>query len=295
MNSANLHGIIPYLVTPIDSESGRIRSEVLSQLVKHLISKGVHGLSPLGSTGEVHYLSWEQKVEVVRTVVDASAGQVPVVPGVSAYTVADAIHQINHFEGIGVDGVVIILNTYFPLARPSIIDFFTSIGKSVSCPIVLYNNPKFSGVDLTPDIVIELSSEANIQYIKDATGITGRLLSIINQAGDQIKVFSASAHIPLFIQQLGGVGWMSGPACLLPEQCVQLYNLACSGLWQEGLELQKRLWRVNEIFQKYSLVPCVKAGLEIQGFDVGNPIPPLTPLSLSDRSSIRQVLSDLGS
>ena len=74
MNSANLHGIIPYLVTPIDPESGRLRTEVLSQLVNHLISKGVHGLSPLGSTGEVHYLSWEQKVEVVRTVVDASAG-----------------------------------------------------------------------------------------------------------------------------------------------------------------------------------------------------------------------------
>lgn len=229
-----------------------------------------------------------------KTVIDASEGQVPVVPGVSAYTPADAINQINYFEKIGVDGVVLILNTYFPLSRKSIVDFYKTVAKAVSCPIVLYNNPKFSGLDLTPDIVVELAEETNIQYVKDATGITGRLLSIINQAGENIKVFSASAHIPLFILQLGGIGWISGPACLLPEQSVRLYNLACAGQWEEVLELQKRLWRVNEIFQKYTLASCIKAGLESQGFDVGNPIPPLSSLSDSDKSVIRELLEQIG-
>src|SRR5699024_8197243 len=116
---------------------------------------------------------------------------------------------VNDFEKMGADGVVLILNTYFKLSKKDILDFFKTVSRSVSCPIVLYNNPKFSSVDLTPEIIIELSSEPNIKYFKDATGNTGRLLSIVKRAGDNIKIFSASAHIPLFVMQLGGVGWMA--------------------------------------------------------------------------------------
>ncbi|WP_408011266.1 dihydrodipicolinate synthase family protein [Pseudalkalibacillus sp. A8] len=288
--SMNFHGIIPYLVSPIDQSTGSVKKKVLTQLVKDLLAKGVHGLSPLGSTGEVHYLTSNQKSEIVRTVVDAAEGKVPVIPGVTAYTPAEAIEQINHFEKLGVDGVVIILNTYFTLSKRDILDFFKTVARSVSCPIVLYNNPKFSSVDLTPEIVIELAQEPNISYFKDATGNTGRLLSIINQAGDQIKIFSASAHIPVFVMQLGGVGWMAGPACIFPEQSVHLYNLASCGRWEEALEAQKQLWSANEIFQKYNLATCIKAGLEIQGYDVGDPIPPLKLLDRNALDIIKGVL-----
>jgi len=292
--SMNFHGIIPYLVSPIDQSTGSVKTGVLTQLVNDLIAKGVHGLSPLGSTGEVHYLSWSQKSEIVRTVVEAAQGKVPVIPGVTAYTPAEAIEQINHYEKLGIDGVVIILNTYFTLSKKEMLDFFKKVARSVSCPIVLYNNPKFSSVDLTPDIVIELAQEPNISYFKDATGNTGRLLSIMNQAGDQIKIFSASAHIPVFVMQLGGVGWMAGPACIFPEQSVHLYNLAAQGRWEEALKSQKQLWSANEIFQKYNLAACIKAGLEIQGYDVGDPIPPLKGLDKNAIDVIKDVLKSAG-
>jgi len=288
--SMNFHGIIPYLVSPIDQSTGSVKTGVLTQLVNDLIAKGVHGLSPLGSTGEVHYLSWNQKSEIVRTVVEAAQGKVPVIPGVTAYTPAEAIEQINYYEKLGIDGVVIILETYFTLSKKEMLDFFKKVARSVSCPIVLYNNPKFSSVDLTPDIVIELAQEPNISYFKDATGNTGRLLSIMNQAGDQIKIFSASAHIPIFVMQLGGVGWMAGPACIFPEQSVHLYNLATQGRWEEALKAQKQLWSANEIFQKYNLAACIKAGLEIQGYDVGDPIPPLKGLDQNAIDVIKVVL-----
>ena len=288
--SMNFHGIIPYLVSPIDQSTGSVKTGVLTQLVNDLIAKGVHGLSPLGSTGEVHYLSWNQKSEIVRTVVEAAQGKVPVIPGVTAYTPAEAIEQINYYEKLGIDGVVIILETYFTLSKKEMLDFFKKVARSVSCPIVLYNNPKFSSVDLTPDIVIELAQEPNISYFKDATGNTGRLLSIMNQAGDQIKIFSASAHIPIFVMQLGGVGWMAGPACIFPEQSVHLYNLATQGRWEEALKAQKQLWSANEIFQKYNLAACIKAGLEIQGYDVGDPIPPLKGLDQNAIDVIKDVL-----
>src|SRR5690625_4035737 len=116
-NNNNLKGIIPYLISPINKPSGEVRTDVLFRLCIDLISEGVHGLSPLGSTGEVHYLNWEQKKEIVNVVFDASNGEVPVIPGVSSYTATDAITQINHFEKMGIKNVVLILNTYFPLTR----------------------------------------------------------------------------------------------------------------------------------------------------------------------------------
>jgi 4-hydroxy-tetrahydrodipicolinate synthase len=146
---------------------------------------------------------------------------------------------------------------------------------------------------LTPDQIVELSAIPNVQYAKDASGETGRILSILNRVGERLKVFSASAHVPLLVLQLGGVGWMAGPACLLPRESVALYQLAAAGRWQDGLELQRRLWRANELFQKYSLAACVKAGLQAQGFDVGDPIPPQSRLSAEAHREIRQVLGQI--
>ncbi|HKV45640.1 MAG TPA: dihydrodipicolinate synthase family protein [bacterium] len=283
------YGIFPYLVSPLD-EHGRVRTQVLHRLVEHLIEEGVHGLSPLGSTGEFPYLTPAQRVEVVRTVVDASGGRVPVVPGVAAHATGDAIQQIRVLLECGVDGIILILQSYFPLHRSAVGDFYAAVAEAVSCPIVLYSNPRYLGVDLTPDQIGALSEIPNIRYAKDASGETGRILSILARVGDRLKVFSASAHIPLLVLQLGGVGWMAGPACLVPRASVALYRLATEGRWGEGLELQRRLWRINELFQKYSLAACVKAGLEVQGFEVGGPIAPQPRLPTAAYDEIRQAL-----
>jgi 4-hydroxy-tetrahydrodipicolinate synthase len=288
------HGIFPYLVSPVDSASGKVKEAVLRQLVEHLIAQGVHGLSPLGSTGEFAYLSFEQKTEIVRIVVEAAAGRVPVVPGVAAYATADAMQQAERFIEMGVDGIILVLQTFFPLDKAAVERYFRTVAEAVSCPIVIYTNPQLLGADVTPDIVVALSELPNIQYVKDATSNTGRILTILNRAGDRVQVFSASAHVPLLTFHMGAVGWMAGPACVLPAACVQLYELAKAGRWDEAWELQKPMWQVNEIFQKYSLAACIKMGLQLQGFDVGDPIPPQGPLPAGAVEEIRQVLTTLG-
>jgi 4-hydroxy-tetrahydrodipicolinate synthase len=140
----------------------------------------------------------------------------------------------------------------------------------------------------------ELAKEPNILYLKDASGNTGKLLSIATALGNRIKIFSASAHVPLFVLMMGGVGWMAGPACLIPEQCVRLYDLAMEKSWKEALKLQKTLWSLNVAFQNYSLAACVKAGLEMQGFSVGSPLPPQKQLDEEGKRVVSRILTDIG-
>lgn len=271
------HGIFPYLVSPVDT-TGRVREPVLRRLVDRLIDGGVHGLSPLGSTGEFPYLTAAQRTDIVRVTVEAARGRVPVVPGVAAYATHDAIEQVRRLIDLGVDGVVLILQQYFPLSEDAVTAFFSTVAGAVHCPIVLYSNPRLLGAELSPDQVIALSDIPNVRYFKEASGQTGKILTVLNRAGGRIKVFSASAHIPLVVFRLGGVGWMAGPACLVPEQCVALYDLAREGRWAEAEQLQRRLWALNEVFQRHALAACVKAGLALQGFDVGDPVAPVPAL-----------------
>ena len=291
--SKPLHGIIPYLVSPVEAD-GRVREAALRRLVSHLIAQGVHGISPLGSTGEFAYLSFEQKCEIVRIAVDETAGRVPVIPGVAAYSIYEAQRQAAAFVGRGADGLVLILQTLFPVSPRGIEHYFQSVAESVLVPCVLYTNPGLLGGDIPHDVIEALSHVPNIRYIKDASGNTGRILGILNRLGGRIKVFSASAHIPLVVFQLGGVGWMAGPACVIPRESVRLYELATSGAWDEALALQRRLWAINELFQKYALAACIKAALQTQGFDVGDPIPPQEPLKADAVAEIRRALENLG-
>ncbi|MDF1591447.1 MAG: dihydrodipicolinate synthase family protein [Desulfobacterales bacterium] len=112
-------------------------ADVLRRLVDHLISAGVHGLTPLGSTGEFAYLNWEQRRRVVRVVLDATAGRVPVVAGVAATTTAEAVRQAREFELMGVDGILAIMEAYFPVPETGIIRYFSEIARAVTCPLTL--------------------------------------------------------------------------------------------------------------------------------------------------------------
>ena len=142
------------------------------------------------------------------------------------------------------------------------------------------------------DVIARLAEHPRIQAIKDASTNTGRLLSIMNRAPN-INVFSASAHIPAAVMLIGGVGWMAGPACIVPRQSVRLYDLCRAQKWDEALALQREMWRVSEAFARFNLAACIKAGLQIQGYDVGDPIPPQTPLSADDRKAVEKILASL--
>jgi 4-hydroxy-tetrahydrodipicolinate synthase len=293
MTHDGFRGVFPYLVSPID-ERGRVKDAVLARLADDLIGAGVHGLTPLGSTGEFAYLNREQRHRIVEVVVQATRRRAPVVAGVAATTIADAVQQVKAYEALGVDGILAILEAYFPLTEDGVVDYFTAVANATALPVVLYTNPQFQRSDLTLPAIERLTRVDNIRYLKDASSDTGRLLSIINAVGDRIRVFSASAHIPACVMLIGGVGWMAGPACVVPRQSVQLYKLCRAGKWEEAMRLQRSLWRINRVFARYNLAACIKGGLELQGYEVGAPLPPQTPLSETGRAEIKGVLADLG-
>jgi 4-hydroxy-tetrahydrodipicolinate synthase len=289
----DFHGVFPYLVSPLDG-SGQIRSDVLGRLCDDLIKSGVHGLTPLGSTGEFAYLNNTQRAAVVQTTIEAAKGRVPVVAGVASTSTSDAVAQAKAYQALGADGILAILEAYFPLSDAQIEAYFRAIADAVELPVVIYTNPQFQRADLTLDVIARLAAHPRINYIKDASTNTGRLLSIMNRCGDSIKVFAASAHIPAAVMLIGGVGWMAGPACLIPRQSVELYNLCKAARWDEALALQRRLWRLNEAFTRYNLAACIKAGLAIQGYAVGDPVAPQAALTADERQVVETVLRDIG-
>jgi len=289
---AEFHGVFPYLVSPIDAH-GRIQTGVLARLADDLIKAGVHGLTPLGSTGEFAYLDKAQRADVVRATIDAADKRVPVVAGVASTSTADAVERARAYQRMGADGILAIMEAYFPVADAGIESYFRAIADAVDIPVVLYTNPQFQRSDLTLDVIARLAEHPRIRYIKDASTNTGRLLSIINRCGDRIRVFSASAHIPAAVMLIGGVGWMAGPACIIPRESVRLYDLCRAGRFDEAMALQRRLWRVNEVFARFNLAACIKAGLQLQGYDVGDPVPPTAALNAEQRKVVAAALEDI--
>lgn len=291
--AGELAGVFPYLVSPVD-EQGRVLETVLARLCNHLIEAGVHGLTPLGSTGEFAYLTFEQKRRVVETSVAAAAGRVPVVAGVAATTTSEGVRQVRAWEEAGCAGILAVLDAYFPLPDEAVFAYFAELARSTSLPVVLYTNPQFQRADLSLPVIERLAAIENVRYLKDASTNTGRLLSVMNRVGDRIGIFSASAHIPACVMLLGGRGWMAGPACVVPAASVRLYELCRAGQWDEAMRLQRRLWSVNQLFAKYALAACIKGGLELQGFAVGDPLPPQPALDQAARTEVRAALEAVG-
>ena len=293
MSSRGFHGVFPYLVSPVDS-TGEVRADVLARLCRDLIKAGVHGLTPLGSTGEFAYLSVPQRRRIVEIAVEAAAGCVPVVAGVASTTIADAVSQARDFERIGCSGILAILEAYFPLTDEGVFSYFEAIANAVSLPVVLYTNPNFQRSDLSLGVIDRLSRIDNIRYIKDASFNTGRLLSIINKVEGRLEVFAASAHIPACVMLIGGVGWMAGPACVAPRQSVELYETCRRGDWVAAMERQRSLWALNQAFARYNLAACIKGALELQGYAVGTPLPPQAPLPAEGVEEVKQALAAIG-
>ncbi len=290
--ATDFHGVFPYLVSPLET-NGRVNVEVLARLCDDLIVAGVHGLTPLGSTGEFAYLNREQREAIVRTTIEAAGGRVPVVAGVASTATDDAVAQARSYQRFGAAGILAILEAYFPLKDAQIEAYFLAIAEAVDIPVVLYTNPQFQRSDLSLDVIERLARHPRIRYIKDASNNTGRLLSILNRCGDTLSVFSASAHIPAAVMMIGGVGWMAGPACLVPRESVRLYDLCRAGAWTEAMALQRRLWRINEAFARFNLAACIKTGLQVQGYPVGDPVPPQSPLTDAERAAVADVLTKI--
>jgi 4-hydroxy-tetrahydrodipicolinate synthase len=286
------HGVFPYLISPIDA-GGNIRKTTLARLCEDLLTAGVHGVAPLGSTGEFAYLNASQRAKIVEVVVDSVGGRVPVLAGVAAASTSSAIEQALRYQSIGADGIIAVLETYFPLNEQQTESFFRSVADKIDIPMVIYTNPAYQRSILTIDTILRLADHPRISYLKDASHNTGNLFSIVNRGEGRMKVFAASTHIPCLVMQIGGSGWMAGPACLAPRMSVQLYEHCRDQRWDEALSLQRKLWPLNELFVKYNMAACIKAGLQMRGYDVGDPLHPQQSLTPDQSKELSNLLGYL--
>lgn len=289
----DLRGVVPYLPTPFTAD-GAIDTAALQRLSEHLIGTGLHGLTPLGSTGEFAYLDFAAKERVVAATVEVAAGRVPVIAGVASTTIAGAVAEARRWCALGADGILATLEAYFPVPDDGIVAYFTAIAEAASVPVTLYTNPNFQRSDLSLDVIDRLSHHPNILFLKDASTNTGRLLSILNRTEGRMGVFAASSHITTAVMLIGGRGWLSGPACLVPSQSVRLFELCEAGQWDAAMALQRELWSVNQAFARFNLAGAVKAGLRLQGFDCGALAPPQRGLSPAEIDALRDVLRRVG-
>src|SRR5262249_37146206 len=150
---------------------------------------------------------------------------------------ADAIAQAQHYQRLGADGILAILEAYFPLHDAQVESYFRAIADAIDIPVVLYTNPQFQRGDLSLDVLARPRKHGRVPYLKDASNNTGRLSSIMTRCGGDIAVCSASAHIPAAVMLIGGVGWMAGPACIIPRQSGALSDLCRAGKRPEAMEL----------------------------------------------------------
>ena len=151
---------------------------------------------------------------------------------------------------------------------------------------MIYTNPQFQRSDLTLDVIARLTKHPPSAH--QGCLYQYRAPALDHEPLPRMKVFSASAHIPAAVMLIGGVGWMAGPACIVPRQSVKLYDLCRAGQWREAMTLQRELWRINEAFARFNLAACIKAGLQIQGYAVGDPVPPQAALTADERKQVER-------
>ena len=284
-------GIFPALVTPM-TDGQEVDYATLRSFVNHMIDSGVHGIAPLGSTGEYYALNDQERQDVTAAVIDAAAGRVPIVVGTNGGSTRQIVRYSQQAQSQGAAGLLLAAPYYSLPTSAELVEHFRVIDSEVDIPIMLYNYPGRTGVDMTPDVIGELAELKNVQYVKESTGQLQRVSEIVRRFGDKITVFCGCDTLALESFFMGAVGWVSGVFNVLPTENVKLFELALK---------TKDLPAARELY--YSLLPIlglmedggkysqfVKAGCELMGHPVG---PPRQPLATPDAGEIAQLAEAL--
>lgn len=275
-------GIYPYLPTPVD-EDGNPLQPVVHQVVDRALAGGVHGLSPLGSSGEVVYLEETARAQLIEYVLNAADNRVPVIPGISGFSTRQLVREARRAEQLGSAGVVLVLPSYFPLSSMEIRSACTAVSQAVNVPVVLYHQPKMCGFTLSAETVRELNAECGIGYIKDASGEIGNIPRWLAACEGKLRMFAATAVSPTAALLLGAVGWMSGPASVFPAESVAIHEHAAAGRWERARAIETTLQPALELFRALGPSRAVKAMLAADGVPIGHPIPPQAPIDAAER------------
>ena len=288
-----LRGTYTVIVTPFTADGSRINEQMLRWLVDYQIAEGIHGLITLASNGEFLSLSAEERHEVARIVVDQAAGRVPVVVGTAAESTDHVIRYTRDAEALGADAAMVLTPYYCWIDEEEIFNHYRRVAESVSLPIMLYNHPASTVLDVRPPLVARLAEIDNIAYIKESTTDTRRVYRINDLCGDRITVFAGYLGYESFM--VGAEGWVSVCANIAPRKSARMFELAVDENDREGAwKVFKELVPLIDFLGDHLYVHGMKAAFKMLGRDMGDPRPPRLPLRPELVRELRRVMTEMG-
>jgi 4-hydroxy-tetrahydrodipicolinate synthase len=288
-----LHGILTALPTPFAADGG-IDEATLRALVDRSIDGGVHGVSVCGSTGEFSALSGDERRLAVEIVVDQVAHRVPVIAQTGATSTAEAVRVSRHAQSAGVDVVMPVAPYYEALSIPETLTYLRAVARSVDVPVMLYNLPMATGVDLPPEVVGALASEVeNIRYIKNTTVDMAQSARLIHNHGDVLSTFVGWDSLTLSALVEGAAGVMAGTANVVPAELVAVYDAVTAGDLEQARRAWARIYPLIDAIMAQPFVAAVKAGLSAVGLPAGRPREPLAELDPAAAAHIADLASTL--
>lgn len=274
------------LVTPF--ENNQINYEALERLINWHVANQTDALIICGTTGESATLSTEEKKALIAFAVAKTDGRMPVIAGTGCNNTADTIEMSLYAEQVGADGLLIVTPYYNKCTQKGLIAHYTAIADAVNIPIILYNVPGRTAVNIAPETVATLSGHINIIAIKEASGDISQVAKIARLCPKSFGIYSGNDDQIVPLLSLGGIGVISVVANILPKETHEMVALFMNGQVQEALNLQLNLLNViNALFIEVNPIP-VKTAMNLMGMSVGDLRLPLTPME----AHTKQILID---
>ena len=285
-------GSIVALVTPF--RDGKVDYDTLGELVEWHISEGTHGFVPVGTTGETPTLSHDEHERVVAEVVKATAGRVPVIAGAGSNATTEGIRLVRHAAEVGADAALVVTPYYNKPTQEGMIAHFTAIHDACDLPIIIYNIPGRSVVDMTPATMGRLAELPRIVGVKDSTGDIVRVSEQRETCGKDFIQLSGEDASALGFNVHGGVGCISVTANVAPRLCAEFQTATLQGDWSKALDMQDRLLPLHRAVFIEPGVASVKYGLSLLGRCTDEVRLPLVGLSEGTRLIMKDAMEGVG-
>ncbi|MDT1062199.1 4-hydroxy-tetrahydrodipicolinate synthase [Paracoccus sp. CPCC 101403] len=277
-------------VTPFD-DKGQVDLAALRSYVEWQIEEGVHGLIPLGSTGEFLSLTRDERAAVAETTIKQVAGRVPVLIGTAAEWTDEAVSLSREAESLGADGVMLVPPYYSSPTEAELVAHFTRVAEAISIPMMLYNNPFTANVDLTAPLVARLSEVENISYIKDTSKNVHRVTELLDLCGDRMTVFAG--YYPWESYLAGAEGYSSVMSNIAPALSAQTFTETVDGDAALGRSLYLQSLPLINALAGDLYVSATKSAMRLVGRPMGDPRPPRLPLPADAEARLRGILAEL--
>ncbi|ATQ69103.1 MULTISPECIES: dihydrodipicolinate synthase family protein [Methylosinus] len=288
-----IRGIVAYPVTPFSDEGG-IDERAFRRVTENLLRSKPAAVAFLGSAGESAYLTEEEWRHGARLGVETVAGRTPVIVGVAELTTAAAVAKARYASEIGANMLMVIPVSYWKLTEAEIFDHYAAIATATDLPIMAYNNPGTSGVDMSPEFLVRLVRELpTVRFIKESSGDLNRMHAIYKLSNGTIPFYNGANHMALEAIAAGAAGWCTAAPNLLDDRPARLFELVQAGDIARARALFYEILPVLRFIVFGGLPTTVKAGLALRGLPAGAPRPPLKPLVEAELRKLAEYLAEL--